>query len=260
MNFNTFADKNVCSYKKNNMFKDKIAIVTGGTGALGRVIVNRLAEAGMKVYVPVRSINEFNAIFDDSQRDIEDFKGLLRRYALAFDATNEEEVKEFCDNVVKQEKTIDFLVNTVGGYHPKRNVLDTDKELIDKQLIMNFYTTFFFTKYSLGYFKANNFGRVVSIGAKPAIETTAGKFAYSFSKAGVVNLMQTLAEEHKSDNITFNSIIPSVIDTPANRENMQNQDFSTWVTPEEIAETCLFLLGDGARSFRGNVVKMFGKV
>jgi len=243
-----------------SVHKNKIAIVTGGTGALGRVIVNRLAEAGMKVYVPVRSINEFNAIFDDSQRDIEDFKGLLRRYALAFDATNEEEVKEFCDNVVKQEKTIDFLVNTVGGYHPKRNVLDTDKELIDKQLIMNFYTTFFFTKYSLGYFKANNFGRVVSIGAKPAIETTAGKFAYSFSKAGVVNLMQTLAEEHKSDNITFNSIIPSVIDTPANRENMQNQDFSTWVTPEEIAETCLFLLGDGARSFRGNVVKMFGKV
>ena len=242
------------------MYKNKIAIVTGGTGALGRVIVNRFAEAGMKVYVPVRSINEFNAIFDDSQKDTGDFKGLLRRYALACDATNEEEVKEFCDNVVKQEKTIDYLVNTVGGYHPKRNVLDTDKELIDKQLLMNFYTTFFFTKYSLGYFKANNFGRVVSIGAKPAIETTAGKFAYSFSKAGVVNLMQTLAEEHKTDNITFNSIIPSVIDTPANRESMQNQDYSTWVTPDEIAETCLFLLGNGAKSFRGNVVKMYGKV
>ncbi len=84
--------------------------------------------------------------------------------------------------------------------------------------------------------------------------------AYSFSKSGVINLMQTLGEEHKEDNITFNAIIPSVIDSPANRESMQNHDFSAWVTPLEIAETCLFLLGDGAKSYRGNVIKMYGKV
>jgi NAD(P)-dependent dehydrogenase (short-subunit alcohol dehydrogenase family) len=242
------------------MFKNKVAIVTGGTGALGRVIVNHFASQGMKVYLPVRSMPEFMKVFDDSQTSDVEFKSLPKRYGLPCDATNEDEVKEFCDNVVKQEKRIDFLINTVGGYHPKRMVLDTDKELIEKQLMLNFYTTFFFTKYCLSYFKINNFGRVVSIGAKPAIETTTGKFAYSFSKAGVVNLMQTLAEEHKTDDITFNSIIPSVIDTPANRESMQNQDFNTWVTPKEIAETCLFLLGDGAKSYRGNVVKMYGGV
>ena len=240
------------------MFKDKVAIVTGGTGALGRVIVNHFAAQGMKVYVPVRSMPEFMKVFE--QNDEAEFRGLPKRYGLPCDATNEGEVKEFCDNVVKQEKRIDFLMNTVGGYHPKRMVADTDRELIEKQLMLNFYTTFYFTMHALTYFKISNFGRVVSIGAKPAVETTAGKFAYSFSKAGVINLMQTLAEEHKADNITFNSIIPSVIDTPANRESMQNQDFSTWVTPQEIAETCLFLVGDGARSFRGNVVKMYGGV
>lgn len=240
-------------------FKNKIAIVTGGTGALGRVIVNKFAETGMKVYVPVRSINEFNKIFDESQsEDGREFKGLLKRYALPCDATNEAEVKEFCDNVVKQDKRIDFLVNTVGGYHPKRMILDTDTELIEKQLKLNFYTTFNFTKYAVSYMKINNYGRVVSIGAKPAIETTAGKFAYSFSKAGVVNLMQTLAEELKDSDITFNAIIPSVIDTPANRESMQNQDFSNWVTPEEIAEKCLFLIDEGSKSFNHNVIKMFG--
>ncbi len=240
------------------MFNDKVAIVTGGTGALGRVIVNHFAAQGMKVYLPVRSMPEFMKVFEQSE-EIE-FKGLPKRYGLPCDATNEESVKEFCDNVVKQEKRIDFLINTVGGYHPKRTIADTDKELIEKQLMLNFYTTFNFTKHVLTYFKISNFGRVVSIGAKPAVETTAGKFAYSFSKAGVINLMQTLAEEHKADNITFNSIIPSVIDTPANRESMQNQDFSTWVTPQEIAETCLFLVGDGARSFRGNEIKMYGGV
>ncbi len=242
-------------------FKDKIAIVTGGTGALGRVIVNKFAEEGMKVYVPVRSINEFNKIFDDSQStETGEFKGLLKRYALPCDAANEAEVKEFCDNVVKQDKRIDFLVNTVGGYHPKRMILDTDTELLDKQLKLNFYTTFFFTKYTVPYMKVNNYGRVVSIGAKPAIETTGGKFAYSFSKAGVVNLMQTLAVELKDFNITFNTIIPSIIDTPANRESMQKQDFSKWVTPDEIAEKCLYLFGDVAGSNKDNVIKMYGGV
>jgi len=240
------------------MFKDKIAIVTGGTGALGRVIVNHFAAQGMKVYVPVRSMPEFMKVFE--QTDETEFRGLPKRYGLPCDATNETDVKEFCDNVVKQEKRIDFLINTVGGYHPKRNVADTDKELIEKQLLLNFYTTFFFTKHALTYFKMSNFGRVVSIGAKPAVETTAGKFAYSFSKMGVVNLMQTLAEEHKSDNITFNTIIPSVIDTPANRESMQNQDFSKWITPQEIAEKCLFLCSDEGKSINGEVVKMYGGV
>ena len=241
------------------IFKNRVAIVTGGTGALGRVIVNKFAAAGMKVYVPVRSVNQFNEIFDNSQSENE-FKGLLMRFALPCDVTSEAEVKEFCGNVVKQEKKIDFLVNTVGGFHPKRLITDTDKELLDRQLTMNFYTAFYFTKHVLTYFKINNFGRVISIGAKPALETTAGKFAYSFSKAGVVNLMQTLAEEHKEENLTFNTIIPSIIDTPANRESMQNKDFSNWVTPAEIAETCLFLLGEEAKSFRGNVIKMYGKV
>lgn len=247
------------------MFKDKIAIVTGGTGALGRVIVNKFAEAGMKVYIPVRSLKDFMESFDDSQNDdtvngTGEFKGLLKRFGLPCNATNEAEVKEFCDNVVKQEKRIDYLVNTVGAYHPKRMIVDTDTALLEQQLKLNFYTTFYFTKYALNYFKINNFGRIVSIGAKPAIETTVGKFAYSFSKAGVVNLMQTLAEEHKAQDITFNTIIPSTIDTPANRESMQNQDFSAWVKPQEIAETCLFLLGDDAKSFRGNVIKMYGGV
>lgn len=244
--------------RKNHMYKDKVVIVTGGTGALGRVIVNYFAAQGMKVYVPVRSMPEFMKVFE--QTDETEFKGLPRQYGLPCDATNDVEVKEFCDNVVKQEKRIDFLINTVGGYHPKKMIIDTDKELIEGQLKLNFYTTLSFTKHCLSYFKINKFGRVVSIGAKPAIETTVGKFAYSFSKAGVVNLMQTLAEEHKSDNITFNAIIPSVIDTPANRESMQNQDFGTWVTPQEIAETCLFLLGDGAKSYRGNIIKMYGGV
>lgn len=242
-----------------DQFKDKIAIVTGGTGALGRVIVNKFAEAGMRVYVPVRSIPEFLDVFE-SKNEITEFSGFLKRFGLPCDATDEMSVKEFCDNVVKQEKRIDYLVNTVGGYHPKRMVSDTDTQLIESQLLLNFYTTFWFTKYSLTYFKISSFGRIISIGAKPALEPTVGKLAYSISKAAVVNLMQTLALEHKDQDVTFNAIIPSVIDTTANRESMQNQDFSKWVTPQEIADKCLFLFSDEGKFANGEAIKMYGRI
>jgi NAD(P)-dependent dehydrogenase (short-subunit alcohol dehydrogenase family) len=240
-------------------FKDKIAIVTGGTGALGRVIVEKLSAKGVILYLPVQSVEHFKRVFDSSTETDGSF--VLRKiYALPCDASNEIEVKEFVEDVVNQAGRVDYLVNTVGGFHPKRNVVDTDSELLMKQLKLNLITTFYFSQNCLKNMIVNNFGRIISIGAKPAIETTAGKFAYSFAKAGVVNLMQTIAEECKEQNITTAAIIPSVIDTPANRESMQNQDFSKWVKPEDIAAMILHLLSDEAGSQRGNVIKMYGKV
>ncbi len=240
-------------------FKDKIAIVTGGTGALGRVVVKKFVEAGMKIYLPVQSIEHFKAVFDNSAEKEEGFS-LRKIYALPCDGSNEFEAKGFVEDVIKLAGRVDYLVNTIGGFHPKRMVADTDSELLNKQLKLNFFTTFYFTNACLKNMISNNYGRIVSIGAKQAVETTPGKFAYSFTKAGVINLMQTIADECKDNNITASTIIPSIMDTPANRESMQNQDFTKWVTPEEIAETILYLLSDSAKSQRGNVIKMFGKV
>src|SRR3990170_834822 len=164
---------------------------------------------------------------------------------------------EFCENVMKQEKSIDYLVNTIGGYHPKKVISEMESKLIDDQLRLNFYPTFYFTKYALTHMNINNFGRVISIGAKPAIESTAGKFAYSFSKSGVVNLMNTLALEYEDKDFTFNTIIPNIIDTPANRQSMPNADFNTWITPEATAEKCLELVGDEGKKDNGKVVRMY---
>ncbi len=240
-------------------FTDKISIVTGGTGALGRVIVKKFVEAGMKVYLPVQSIENFKKVFDNSL-DKEGGFSLRKIYALPCDASNEFEVRGFVEDVIKLAGSVDYLVNTVGGFHPKRMVADTDSELLEKQLKLNFFSTFYFSQACLKHMIQNNYGRIVSIGSKQAIELTTGKFAYSFSKAGVVNLMQTIAEEYKDSNITASVIIPSIIDTPANRESMQNQDFSKWVAPEDIAETILFHLSDSAKSERGNIIKMYGRV
>jgi NAD(P)-dependent dehydrogenase (short-subunit alcohol dehydrogenase family) len=243
------------------MFENRVAVVTGGTGALGKTIVDLFAEKEMKVYVPSLSIERFREIFDNSAgAELSGEFKLRKIYCLHCDASSEEDVESFINDVLKREGRIDYLVNTVGGYHTKKNIVDMDSALVDKMLTLNFKTAFFFSKNALKSMLEKNFGRIVAIGAMPAVEITAGKFAYSVSKSNVVNLIQTIAEETKENDITANAIIPSTIDTPANRESMKNADFSKWVKPEDIAETVLFMLSDAARSFRGNVIKMYGGV
>ncbi|MCX7877325.1 MAG: SDR family oxidoreductase [Ignavibacteria bacterium] len=238
--------------------KSKVAIVTGGTGYLGSVIARKLAGEDMNVYVPVRSLEKFKSVFENTFETDESDK-LLRIYGLPCDAFNEDEVKTFCDNVFSREGRIDFLINTIGGYHLKTLVSDMDIDLINNQKILNFDTTFYFTKNALSFMKIRKFGRVISISAKPAIQTTSGKLAYSISKQAVINLMNTLAEENKDYDITFNSIVPDIIDTPANRKSMPDKNSENWVKTEDIAELCLYLTGDHAGKINGNVITMFSK-
>ena len=213
----------------------------------------------MKVYVPSQNIENFREIFDNSETANEGGEFKLRKiYSLQCDATDELNVKEFITDILKHEGRIDFLINTVGGYHSKINIVDMDSELLDKMLELNLKSTFYFCKYVLKSMIENNFGRITAIGAMPAVEITSGKFAYSVSKSGVVNLIKTIAEEIKEYGITANAIIPSIIDTPANRKSMPNGNFNKWVKPEDIAETILFLMSDAAKSFRGNIIKMYG--
>ncbi len=220
---------------------NSVAIITGGTGGLGRHIVNKFAERGMKIYVPVRLMREFDEIFNRKQFP-DEFR-LLKIYAMECDANDNKQVEEFVSNVVKLAGRIDFLINTVGGYYPKKLLVDTDEDLIIQQMNLNLLSTFRFTKNCLKYMSVQKYGRIISIGAKPAIEITTGKFAYGFTKSGVVQLMKYVNAEHEADDIKAWTLIPTIIDTPANRLSMPNADFSKWLKPETIAEKCLEIIG-----------------
>ncbi|CAN5601815.1 SDR family NAD(P)-dependent oxidoreductase [soil metagenome] len=241
---------------------DKVAIVTGGTGALGRVIVNKLAGTGMKVYVPVFSMKEFNSVFDsslDSGYPGEYNFKLRKIYAFDCNALDENSVTEFVDNVSIQEKgRIDFLINTVGGIDATKNISELSSEMLNKMLDLNFKTAFYFTREALKFMEKNNFGRIISIGAAAALQTTLGRFAYSISKAAVIELMNTASEEMKDKNIRCNTIVPGIIDTPANREWGTEDDIKKWIKPEVIAGIIYDLLSSKFDPLRNSVLKVYG--
>lgn len=239
--------------------ENKIVIVTGGTGALGRHIVSRLADEGAKVYVPTLSLVEFNEVFDNSQTKDEIEFNMRKIFSFVCDATSEESVVEFVRSVSALENgKIDFLINTVGGIHDKIEVSDFKTAEFNKSMSLNFYSTFFFSREVLKVMQANEFGRIVSIGAIAALETTPGKFAYSVSKSAVVNLMNTISEENKDKNIRANSIVPSIIDTPANREWGSDEEIKKWVNPDEIAGVICNLLSETSSPIRESILKVYG--
>ncbi|MBL8008526.1 MAG: SDR family oxidoreductase [Ignavibacteria bacterium] len=238
---------------------NKVAIVTGGTGALGRTIAENLSEKGIKVYIPALSLEEFNSVFDHSgKEESSDFK-LRKIFSFVCNASDENSVREFIENVIVLEKgKIDYLINTVGGISPPENIIDMKTESLNKMTDLNFKSAFYFSRGVLKTMKENSYGRIVSIGAIAGLETSPGRFSYSFSKAGVINLMNTISEEMKEFNIRCNTVIPGIIDTPANREWGSEEDIKKWVKPENIAKIIYGLLSDEYSQVRSSLIKVYG--
>jgi NAD(P)-dependent dehydrogenase (short-subunit alcohol dehydrogenase family) len=238
--------------------KEKVAIVTGGTGALGRAVVEKFANEGITVYVPALSLEEFNEVFDSSKDKQSAYYKLRKLYCFVCNATDEDSVTHFVGNVSLQEKAkIDFLINTVGGYMPPSNVIDISSEALNKMIDLNFKSTFYFTREVLKIMKNNSYGRIVSIGASGG-DPVPGRFSYSFSKMGVSFLMDSVSEEMKELNIRCNTIIPNIMDTPANREWGRPEEIKKWVKTEEVAEVIYNLVSDEFSVVRGSHIKVFG--
>ncbi|HRA99211.1 MAG TPA: SDR family oxidoreductase [Ignavibacteria bacterium] len=237
---------------------DRVAIVTGGTGALGRVVSEKLAHLGIKIYIPSRSLDTFNKVFDNSQNENSEDFNLKKIFSFECDITNEASVIEFVKNVAVQEKgKIDFLINTAGGIDSPVNTGELSTSAFMKMLDLNFMTAFYFSREVLNVMLKNNYGRIISFGSKSATELTPKKFAYSYSKLGVIQLMNILGEEYKKNNIRCNTIIPGIIDTPSNREWGTAEDVKSWTKPGDIAEIISDVISDKYISLRNSELKLY---
>ena len=230
--------------------KDKVAIITGGTGALGRAVVAEFLEEGARVvctYIVDEELKGLSSVIKNSNLQL-----------IKSDVTKEKQVTKLVQKTQGRFRRIDVLVNIVGGFVYSK-IQDTDEKTWDRMMNMNLKSTFLCSKAVLPQMIKQNYGRIINISSRPALKGSAGVGAYSASKAGVLNLTETIADEVKDYDINVNAILPSTIDTPANRRDMPKADFTKWVKPEEIARVMVFLVSDDSKPISGAGIPVYGK-
>jgi NAD(P)-dependent dehydrogenase (short-subunit alcohol dehydrogenase family) len=170
-------------------------------------------------------------------------------------------VRDFVQKTVEKHGRVDFLLNIAGAWGGGKDVANTDEQTWDFMMNLNLKSVFLCCKAVLPFMIKQNYGRIVSVASRAAVEKRwrAKSAAYAVSKAGVVVLTEAIAEEVKDYNINVNCILPSTIDTPANRRDLPKADFSKWVNPKDIAEVIVFLLSDASEIISGASVPVYGK-
>ena len=235
-------------------FNEKIVLVTGGTGGLGREVTMAFLEAGASVVVTYRSADEFAAVVSAAQKI-----GAAPPVGVNVDVTDAQAVEKFIADIVAKHKRLDILVNTVGGYAGGTNLWEADPRTYDKMMQLNLNAGFVLARAVVPQMIKQNRGWIVNITSKAAVDHAAGGALYAASKAAALAMMDSLAADVKPFNINVNSILPSIIDTAVNRKALPGADFAKWPKPEEIARVILFLCSEEARVIHGAAIPVYGK-
>lgn len=232
-------------------FSGKVVLVAGGTGGLGRSVSLAFVEEGAKVVVTYRHEEEFAALLSSAA----DATGLEGH---PVDVTDEAAVAELIGKVIAKHGRLDAVVNTIGGYAGGIKLWDLETKVLDSMLDLNLRSGFNLARAVMPALLKQGHGSIVNVGAKAAVDHGAGAAAYAASKAAAVALMDSLAADAKGTGVRVNSILPSIIDTAANRRAMPGADFATWPKPEDLAQVILFLCSDQARSIHGAAIPVYG--
>jgi NAD(P)-dependent dehydrogenase (short-subunit alcohol dehydrogenase family) len=235
------------------MLKDRVAVITGGTGALGRAVTLQFLREGAHCAVPYRSEAEKDELVQEAAPDAD------RLFCMRADLTQLEPLDAFVAAVVERFGGIDILLNLAGAFAGGTPVAETDPATFDRMLDVNLRSVFLVSRAVIPHLVRRGGGKIVSVAARAALQGTAGLAAYSASKAGVITLTQAMADELRDQNVQVNCILPSIIDTPANRRAMPEADHSRWVDPAEIARVLAFLASDDSRAISGAAVPVYGR-
>jgi len=233
-------------------FSDTVAVITGASGALGSAAVDRFRKAGATVCaVDVIGPDDEESLLE---RDPADESGLAFYDA---DLTDEDDVSGLIDAIVDDHGRIDHLLNIAGTWRGGDHIEETDLSEFDLLMNINLKTAFLASKHALPHLQEAE-GSIVSISARSSLEGGEGDGPYRITKAGIRLLTETLAEENRGT-VRANCVMPSVIDTPMNREMMPDADHDSWVEPLEIADVMAFLCSDGAAVTSGAAVPVYGE-
>ena len=223
----------------------KVVVVTGALGALGKVVTETALAQGARVAGVDHAASQVPAT--------------ANRIELGgVDLTDAAQARKAIDAVVAHFGRLDALINIAGGF-AFETVAEGDPKTWQRMYALNVLTALNASQSAIPHLAASRSGRIVNVGAMGALQVGAGMGPYAASKAGVHRLTEALAAEWKGK-ITVNAVLPSTIDTAANRASMPRADFGKWVTPEELASVILFLASDAASAVTGALLPVSGRV
>jgi len=229
-------------------FSGQTVLVAGGTGGLGKAVALAFLDAGAALAVTYRNPDELRAL------EAAAASGRERLSGHATDATDEAAVRRLVQELVDDHGRLDVLVNCVGGFAGGTKIWETEPKVFDRMLDLNFRSGLALCRAVVPAMLAQGGGSIVNVASRAAVDHGAGLSAYAASKAAALALIDALAADLAGTPVRANSILPSIIDTEANRRAMPKADFSKWPKPEEIARVILFLCGDGARLIHGAAI------
>lgn len=225
-------------------FQNRVVLITGASGALGKAVTSAFLDAGAHVAGAARTAPAI-------QHE--------RFTAIAADLTVTEGAAAAVEQALRVRNRLDALVHVMGGFAMDGPVHESSESTWDHLLNLNLRSAFLVLRAALPPMIEAGYGRIAAVGSRAGADPGPGLAAYNVSKAGLHTLIRTVAAEVRPHNITANVVLPSTIDTPANREAMPKADFSKWVRPDSIASMILHLCSDEAADTSGALVPVYGK-
>lgn len=225
--------------------KGKVIAITGASGALGKIVVETALARGARLAAIDHAASQ--------QRSAPDHIGIG-----GVDLSDEVQARQAIEAAAGHFGRLDVLVNIAGGFSFEM-IAEGSAQTWRRLYALNVLTALNASRAAIPHLATSGAGRIINVGAMSALQSGAGMGPYAASKAGVHRLTEALANEWKG-RITVNAVLPSIIDTAANRASMPDADFSRWVTPRELAEVILFLASDAASGITGALIPVGGRV
>jgi NAD(P)-dependent dehydrogenase (short-subunit alcohol dehydrogenase family) len=234
--------------------RGKVILISGATGALGSAVTREFAQTEAHLALIGRSEQKLERLTTEVGLPVE------RVFTAVADVTQADGVRDLLEAIVARFERVDVLLNTVGGWSGGKPVGETSVEEWDRMLALNLRSAFLISRAVLPMMLEAGWGRIVHVSSKTAVAPRAKQAAYAVAKMGLITLTEVIATEVKRDGVTANVILPSIIDTPANRKAMPKADHGKWVKPAHIAATMRFLCSDAAASINGSRIPIYGAV
>jgi len=237
------------------LLENRVAIITGGTGALGRAVVEHFLSAGAKVAVPWVVDAEVPIL----QKQLGNRFPASEIFLKKADAGDEAQIREFVAEVASEWSKVDILANLVGGFWGGKTIAETTLAEWQAMFDLNLKPTFICCRAIVPIMQRNKWGRIVSVASRSGLQGAGEYAAYAVSKGAIATFTASLAQEVLDDGVLVNAIAPSTIDTEANRAAMPKAKHENWVKPGDIAKTIAYLCSDDCRVTSGAVIPVYGR-